>query len=271
MPVSQKRAFFLHLECVVKYATLTVLIAGVTLLTGSVQSMTELTDFIVNDDRTITQQSDPSIAVSGDGSFAITWVDRRSGTADIYLQRYDSEGNPVDYNTLVNDNDSTYQFLPRIQTDLFGRFSSVWIDYREGSYPFSPNIFMQPFDSAVAPVGPNQGVSLEAISSTKDAPDLSLSSWGAGVVVWADYRNNNWDIYGQLIASGGTLIGGNFLINDDASSAQQHAPRVSSSPEGWFVVTWYDNRLGDDDIFVQRFDSLGNRLGVNMKVNTDPP
>ena len=271
MPVSLKRAFFLQCESVVKYAAVTYCVLMMAATALSAGTARDLEDFLVNDDGSKVQQSSPSIAVTGDGSFAVAWVDRRHGTADIFMQRYTADGTKDGRNFVINDNDSTYQFAPSLHTDIFSRYSAVWIDYREGSYPFSPNIFTQAFDTAATPVGPNRGISLESISSAKEAPDLSLSNWGRGVVVWADNRNGNWDIYGQLVSSDGSLIGGNFLVNDDTQSAQQHAPKVSSSPEGWFVVTWYDNRLGDDDVFVQRFDTSGNRLGVNVKVNSDAP
>jgi hypothetical protein len=96
-----------------------------------------------------------------------------------------------------------------------------------------------------------------------------LAPWGSGILVWADYRNRNWDIYGQRLSASGTLIGSNFRINDDLVGAQQHAPRVAVSPQGWFVVTWYDNRAGTDDVFIQLYDSSATRVGANIRVNTD--
>ncbi len=230
----------------------------------------ERTDFMVNDDGGHTVQNNPRIAVSGDHTFVITWVDKREGTNDIYVQRFGANGLPVGRNRKINDDtNASYQFEPAIAVDLSGLFSVVWRDYRNGTYPFDPDIYFQRFDSSLTASGVNRNLTTEWPDSTKETPDIALGPHGKGVVVWADYRNQNWDIYGQLIDPSGALIGSNFMVNDDAGTSQQHAPRVAISPQGWFVVTWYDNRMGNDDIFVRRYDSLGNPLSANIKVNTD--
>jgi len=228
-------------------------------------------DFQVNDDGTIAEQNHPRIAIAGDGGFVIAWVDKRGGSADIYLQRFAPDGTALGSNQQVNDDDGTnvYQSEPAIAVDLSGLYSVVWKDYRDGIYPFDPDIYFQRFDTSVTAIDSNRAVTVEQPDSLKETPDIALSPWGGGVVVWADYRHSNWDIYGQLIASDGAPVGSNFRVNDDADNAQQHTPRVAVSPEGWFVVGWYDNRLGNDDIFVQRFDSLANPLGNNVRVNSD--
>lgn len=230
----------------------------------------DLPDFKVNDDHGSSQQDNPRIAVAIDGSFTVTWVDRRNGETDIYLQRFDPWGYPVGGNIMVNDDSAaSAQFNPTIAVDLFGRYALAWTDYREGTYPFDPGIFFQPFDSMLTATGANSNLTAAAGGAFKETPDISVSTWGAMIIVWGDYRNSNWDIYGQIVRSDGSLVGENFLVNDDLNLSQQHAPRVSTSPEGWFVVTWYDNRGGDDDVFAQRFDSLGNKLGLNTQVNTN--
>ncbi|UCG62008.1 MAG: T9SS type A sorting domain-containing protein [Candidatus Zixiibacteriota bacterium] len=240
------------------------------LIVWSTSAAVERTDFLVNDDGGLTAQNDPRIAVAGGKGFAIVWVDRRNGNSDIYLQRFDVDGYPIGSNTRVNDDvNHSYQFEPAVSASLTGEYALVWKDYRNSIYPFKPDIYLQNLDSSVAPSGVNVNLTLDAPDSTKESPDVALAEWGGGVVVWADYRNRNWDIYGQLIDTDGTLIGPNFRVNTDVELAQQHAPRVAVSPLGWFVVAWYDNRLGNDDIFVQRFDSAGNPIGTNIRINSD--
>jgi hypothetical protein len=185
-------------------------------------------DFRVNSDGSTAEQNHPRIAVSGDGGFVIAWVDRRNSSADIYLQRFDAGGYPIGPNLIVNDDTgAAYQSEPAIAVDRTGLYSLVWRDYRNGSYPFGPEIFFQRYDTSLAPVDSNLTLSLNEPDSLKETPDIALSPWGGGMVVWADYRNRNWDIYGQLISSDGAMVGSNFKVNDDAGSAQLHAPRVA--------------------------------------------
>lgn len=230
----------------------------------------ERTDFRVNDNIGKTQQNHPSIAVAGDGSFVIAWLDFRSASSDIFLQRFGADGNQIGSNVKVNsDLTDAYQFEPSLAVDLSGLYSIVWKDYRAYGYPFSPDIYFQRYDSSVTGIGSNVNITTEIPDSSRETPDLALYQWGGGVIVWADYRNNNWDIYGQIISSNGSRIGANFKINDDIVNAQQHAPRVTVSEEGWFAVAWYDNRRGDNDIYIQRFDTLANKLGGNLLVSQD--
>jgi hypothetical protein len=227
-------------------------------------------DFLVNDDGSTADQFQPRIAVTPDKGFVVVWTDTRNGQNDIYLQRYTNAGALIGANVLVNsDSGVNYQAGPAVAADYSGRFSVVWQDYRNGSYPFTPDVFVQSFDSALSPQGTNRDLTALRPDSLKEYPDVDLAPWGGGIVVWSDYRNRNWDIYGQRIDASGAVIGGNFKINDDVGSAQQHAPRVSISPSGWFVVTWYDNRTGNDDIFIQRYDSTAGKLGPNVKVSAD--
>ena len=248
------------------------LIASAVLLftVGTSRGFADRPDFLVNDDGGRTEQSHPRVAVAGDGSFVIVWTDRRAGIGDIYLQRFSADAQPVQRNVKVNDEETdAYQAEPAVAVDLSGLYSAVWKDYRNGTYPFGPDIYFQRYDSSVTAVDSNRNLTAPIPDSLKETPDISLSPFGEGVVVWADYRNRNWDIYAQRISSSGSLLGDNIRVNNDAGTAQQHSPRVSVSPDGWFVVTWYDNRLGNDDIWVQRFDSLGLPLGANVRVNSD--
>ena len=268
MPVFFKRALFLPFNYSVK-TYIYILILSYFLI-GHAALAAEKTDFKVNNDAGTASQTNPKIAVAPDRSFVITWIDKRSGENDVYIQRFDSSGNPLGSNLIVNDDaDSSHQNNPALAVDFYGNYSLTFKDYRNGDYPFDPDIYFQKFDSTFTRTGNNLNISASAPVGFKETPDIAISSSGLGVVVWADYRNSNWDIYGQLIQSDGSPIGSNFLINDDVTAAQQHAPRVSMSNQGWFVVTWYDNRNAHDDIFIQVYDTLGNKLDSNVKVNQD--
>lgn len=245
-------------------------VLSVALCACDVVAQTNVDDFLVNDDGSSAAQTNPRIAVAASGGFVITWADRRSGENDIYMQRFDVLANPIGVNRRVNDDlVGAWQAEPSIACSFAGQYWMVWKDYRNGVYPFDADVYFQRYDTIGTVLGVNRDLTLEPPDSLKETPDIAVSPTGSAVVVWADYRNSNWDVYGQLIASDGSLIGGNFRVNSDVGAAQQHAPRVAYSDEGWFVVTWYDNRMGHDDIYVRRFDSLAVPLSADVKVNSD--
>ncbi len=227
-------------------------------------------DFKVNSDNGNYEQTDPRIAVAPDGSFVIIWKDKREGESNVYLQRYNSDGLEDGGNVKINDDINTaWQAQPALDAGMSGQYGIVWQDFRTDGYPSNPDIFYQPLDSIAVPIDSNLNVTPGYQNWMRENPDIALSAWGAGVVVWADYLSGDWDIYGQLIGPDGSLIGSSFKVNDDIGTSQQHYPKVATSAEGWFIVTWYDNRSGNDDIFVQRFDNDGSPIGVNIKVNND--
>jgi hypothetical protein len=261
---------FLAILPAVKNARHIVSLALVAAVAFISQARADRQDFLVNDDGSICDQLQPRVAAAGDKGFVVVWTDTRNGQNDIYLQRYTSAGIQVGGNMLVNsDSGASYQAGAAIASDYSGRFAVCWQDYRNGNYPFTPDIFLQAFDSSLSLEGGNRDLTALRPDSLKEYPDVALAPWGGGVVVWSDYRNRNWDIYGQRFDASGIPIGGNFKMNDDVGSSQQHAPKVSISAAGWFVVTWYDNRSGNDDIFVQRFDSSAHAIGPNIRVSSD--
>jgi hypothetical protein len=230
----------------------------------------ERTDFQINDDGGAAEQRHPRIAVAVDRNCVISWTDKRNGHNDIYLQSLDSGGWSVGSNERVNDDTAAaYQSDPAVTVDPDGFFAVAWTDYRHGDYPFGPEIYFQRLDSLTHSEGANTGLTVGEPEALRETPDIDFAANGRGVVVWADYRNNNWDIYGQLVSRSGLPVGDNFKINTDVTNSQQHWPRVSVAPCGWFVVAWYDNRSGNDDIYMQQFDSLAAPIGINTRVNSD--
>jgi Secretion system C-terminal sorting domain/Viral BACON domain len=230
----------------------------------------DTTDFRVNNDGGISEQNSPRVAAYSGGKFAVAWVDKRDGTNDIYIQHFDSLAQPIGTEVKVNDDvNSSYQFEPAISIDIAGNAGLVWKDYRNSIYPYDPDIYLQRFSSLGTRLGGNIDLTNELPDSMKETPDISYSSWGEGVVVWADFRNKNWDIYGQRINASGGLVGANFKVNDDIGANSQAAPRVSASSDGWFVVVWYDMRNSDYDIYAQLYDSLAVKHGSNVRINTD--
>lgn len=228
----------------------------------------DLYDLKVNDDQTLTDQSNPRIAVSKGGNFAVVWTDKRHSQIDIYFQLYDSAGVALASNEKLNDTTLDIpQFEPAIDANFSSQYITVWRDYRNGAYPFDPDIYFSRIDTAQTPE--NINVTGENTVVARESPDIAMFADGSSIVVWSDYRNGNWDIFARRLNTSGLPTGSSFKVNTDVGTTQQHSPRVAAFSDGGFVVTWYDNRLGHDDIFFQRFDPSGNPVNLNIKANDD--
>jgi len=221
-------------------------------------------NFKVNDDLGSELQRKCFVSADESGNFVITWCDGRNGDADIYAQRYSSDGSPLGTNFKVND-DQGDGGSPAISTDGSGNFVITWTDGRNGD----GDIYAQRYSSDGTALGINFRVNDDQGSAYQEYSSMSTDSSGNFVITWRDERNGNYDIYAQRYLSDGTALGSNFKVNDYQGSYYQVVPAISTDGSGNFVITWEDWRNDYGDIYAQRYSNDGNPLGTNFKVNDD--
>jgi hypothetical protein len=213
---------------------------------------------------------EPDVAVS-DSGFFVVWKYYVSGSGhEIFLKRFNLDGDSLGPRILVNDDGtSNHQNDPKIAMGMSGNFVVVWDDYRSGS---DRDIYGQLFDASGSKVGSNFLINDDGIYSSQYDPSCAMDSAGNFVVVWEDYRNGNYDIYGQRFDPTGdtTGLGGNFLINDDGGSSDQYNPSCGMDKSGNFVAAWEDYRDGDANIYGQIYDNGGNPQGSNFRIDQCP-
>jgi hypothetical protein len=223
----------------------------------------------VNDDVGTSTQVYPSVALDEIGNFVIVWQDYRNGdyNPDIYYQRYDSSGIAQGINIKVNDDTGIVrQYFSSIAMAGSGNFVIVWEDYRNGNY----DIYYQRYNSSGIAQGVNTKVNDDAGIAGQYSSSIAMDRNGNFVIVWVDTRNGDyWDIYSQRYNSSGIANGVNTKVNDDAETAHQDSPSIGMDLSGNFVVVWLDWRNGYQDIYSQRYNSIGVAQGVNTKVNDD--
>ncbi len=232
--------------------------------TGTAQG----TNFMVNDDLSAAGQHYPNISMDNAGNFVIVWYDNRNGNYDIYSQRYDSTGTEQGTNFMVNDDGGPgNQFYPSVSMNNAGNFVIAWQDYRNSSY----DIYSQRYDSTGLEQGTNFMVNDDVVTASQNYPSVSLDNAGNFVIVWKDYRNSNSDIYSQRYDNTGALVGTNFIINDDAGTADQEYPSVLMDPDSnRFIISWTDYRNidGDPEIMAQKYVN-GIPTDSNVQINVD--
>ena len=236
-------------------------------LKGFRNEETIIDDFLVNDDVGTASQLTPAISLDGSGNFIITWQDFRNGIDwDIYAQRYNSSGIPLNTNFKVNKEMGAFnQKNPAIAVDNSGNFVITWEDNRNGQ----SDIYAQKFNFLGSPLGSNFRVNDNVITTNQYSPVIAMSSSGNFIITWQDYRNGNYDIYTQRYNSNGTTLSTNYKVNDDTGTSGQEFPSIAIDDSGNFVITWEDYRNGDWDIYAQRFNSAGSPHSTNFKVNDD--
>ena len=202
------------------------------------------------------EQQYPAIISDGTGGAIITWQDRRNGTDwNIYAQRINSEGavqwtaNGVAICTAVEE-----QVNPKIVSDGTGGAIIVWADLRSGA---AHDIYAQLINSAGLVQWTENGVAICTATSTQGYPSIISDFNNGAIISWHDFRGTSYDIYAQRInSSGRAQWTANGVIVSSAANDQLYPTMVSDNFNG-AIITWKDNRNGNNDIYTQRINSSG--------------
>ena len=215
----------------------------------------------------LTEYSFPSIAISHDGNFVITWLEKRDSEFGLYSQLYNNNGEQIKNIFKVNDQSNSIDqyVIPDAGMDNSGNFVIVWEDLRQNT---NRDIFAQRFDTDGNSISQNFKVNDDNNTRFHGNPSVSVFSNGNFVITWIDERNYFYDIYAQRFDNSGTPIASNFIVND-VDGGQQFTPIVCTSSSGKFVITWKDEREGSFDIFSQIYDEDGTSIGTNRKIHDD--
>jgi hypothetical protein len=230
-------------------------------------------EFVVSK-QNLEEQTAPSVAGFAGGGFIMVWTTSHtlqdgSGRA-IKAQRYDSAGNAVGSEVLINSSAAGDQRAPSVTTLVNGGFVVTWETTDAGQDGSGVAIKGQLFDSGGAKVG------VEFLVNSQSASDQTVSSvtgleGGGFVVTWAtaDSTQDGFGsaIKGQIYSSAGVAVGGEFLVNSGAVG-HESAPSVTSLSGGGFVATWTRGSGTSADIYAQVFDSNGAKTGSQFLVST---
>jgi hypothetical protein len=243
--------------------------------------------FIVNDFKEYDQMA-PEVAVERiSGYYAVVWTDNRdegSGSAwDIYSRHFDIDGQPINKDFRVNREDKLNQIRGDVSVYLLSKAAVIacytWQDHRNN---VNGDIYMRRFtmEETPNPVDTDDiPVVDEEMADSYDQrfPVITNSAIGDMACVWQDDRPRqkgrgdraSYSIYMQLIGEDGVLLGKNSYLTLDPSG-EQLRPSAASKSDGWGIVTWYDYRNGDWDIYGNKIfiKEDGGPYGSNIQFAT---
>jgi len=102
-------------------------------------------------------------------------------------------------------------------------------------------------------------------------PAVAGGTDGSFVVVWESEGQDGagGGIFGQRFDALGQKAGTEFQVNTDTTGVQRD-PAVARLSDGGFIVVWRGESAGiaEDDVFGQRFDAAGSKVGGEFLVNT---
>jgi hypothetical protein len=219
------------------------------------------------------QQRLSSVAIDGPGNFVVTWQSA-AGDGDGYgisARRFDTGGNPLGPEFVVNTYTTGDQYQPAVAADHNGNFVVIWSSFRQLA-PLGSDVFGRLYDSS----GTARGAEFQVNTHTADyqftlGQTVAMSGSGDFVVVWTsnDEDGDGAGIFAQRYDAAGNKLGGEFEVNTHTTGAQQY-PVVSVNDAHQFVVAWESyGQDGDDEGVVARlYDANGTAVGGEIAVNS---
>ena len=176
----------------------------------------------------------------------------------------------------INSTTAEIQDQPATASLDNGGFVAAWRDTSGRGTGVSDDVRVQVFDGTGTPLGREIRANTTT-EAAQDAPSVAGLKGGGFVVAWADGSvvtpdsNSISDITGQMFASDGTRLGGEFRVNTTTDVSQQ-APDLAPLADGGFLATWSDVSPGGSGDFGrvkgQIFSPSGQKEGGEIVLNT---
>ena len=159
---------------------------------------------------------------------------------------------------------SEYQSNPAVAyNSQRGDYLVVWDDNRN---PGDLDIYGQ----IVGGDGTLKGSFGLTVTGRQAYPDVAYNpAEDSYLVVWEDDRPGtpNHDVYGQVISADGALLGSDMVIASAISN--QYDPVVGYGQNSRrYLVSWWDQRNGNRDIYGQLVAGSGTLTGSNFAIST---
>lgn len=220
-------------------------------------------------------QSNPAVAADGQGGFVVAWESsgQDGSWLGVYARRFEANGVPAGGEILVNTETAGDQNQPAVAMFGSGEFLIVWTHHTGGPVA-ETDVMARRFDATGIPYGIEFRINAFTTGS-QWRPRVAASEGSEFVVVWeSDGQDGSASgVFGRRFDATGVPLSGDFRVNTYTTSLQEY-PDVTSTHDGGFVVVWSsrDQELpgeGGDEVYLQRYDSSGDPLGPEVRVNSE--
>jgi hypothetical protein len=200
------------------------------------------------------EQASFSSIPDGSGGLIVAWGDLANPNVNIYVQRYDANGNALwGGSGLLLDNSGVAKGIPAVVTDGAGGAVVSWPEQFE-----VVGIRAQRVNASGTVLWSVPG--LRVATQAADVYGYSTCPDGTGGALFAweyVYSSTDHDVYVQHMGPTGTQLEGVGGFGVCANTAMQDMVVTVSDGSGGQWVLWRDNRTATSDVYAQRVTSVG--------------
>ena len=222
-----------------------------------------------------TSRNFPDVAVDNSGRRIHVWIAYGEvARGDVFLRRFDAEGNPLEDPRLVNTTTDRDQWATKVAAASDGSFLVIFDSYEEhpGALGFQDVVRSQAYDADGNTVGSEQLLSADPIPGRldveADVAALRTADGTAGgyVVVWASLNSSgtdtSWGLEAVMVSSTG-VPSDQFQVPSDPPGSQQD-PSLTELADGGFLVAWTEA----SQVWGRRFNAAGGGVGNDFVIST---
>ncbi len=251
-------------------------------------------------------QRNAAVAMDADGDFVVVWEsedDNVDGSWGVYGRMYNSVGEPLGDQFLINTTLQNDQLNPSVAMDDFGNFAVVWAS--EGQqYSYFNDVVGQLFNYDGDTIGSEFIINSTGVPGTGTGPGnvdlnpaVAMDDLGNFVVAWDQITAQqngvvtDSEIRARMYDATGAAAGAEFVVGSGiGESGDPDIGRTARNPQvtmqdaydadgdgqldpGVFIAVWESTVGGQYDVFFEQFDGLGTSLSgdqVNVLAPEDP-
>jgi hypothetical protein len=222
-------------------------------------------------------QIEPRTVALNDGGFMLVWSGYNGGNnlqlGEIYMQRFDAQGQKVGNHFMVNVEQNGYQMTPSMTVLANGNLVVAYdvANFPAGGYQWNVNwsswIDVRHFDQSGNPTSSEIILTETGNYTKKLSPAVAALDNGGYMIVYAlaDQSMNGTRLLGQLMNANGTKNGGEFIVSE--GDTIRNIPTITKLRDGSMLVIWSSGDGSNYGLFGRRYTASGVADGNEFLVN----